>query len=76
LPIETALDDIPALALTEAEALRLRHGQSVQPLCPSDRARIHQLGDGSVVSVLTGGKLVALTETNAGMLKPMRILNV
>src|SRR4029078_5999898 len=27
LPLETALDDIPALALTAAEAARLRHGQ-------------------------------------------------
>ena len=29
LPIETALDDIPALAVTAAEAARLRHGQRV-----------------------------------------------
>jgi tRNA pseudouridine55 synthase len=76
LPIETALDDIPALALTEAEALRLRHGQSVQPLCPADRAYIDQLGNGSIVSVATGGKLVALTEIDVGMLRPVRVLNL
>ena len=29
LPIETALDDIPALAVTAAEAARLRHGQRI-----------------------------------------------
>ena len=29
MPIETALDDIPALAVTGADASRLRHGQPV-----------------------------------------------
>ena len=76
LPIETALDDIPALALTEAEALRLRHGQSVPPPCPSDRATIDQLGNGSIVSVSASGKLVALAEFDAGMLRPVRVLNL
>lgn len=76
LPIETALDDIPALALTEAEALRLRHGQSVQPLRPSDRARIDQLGNGSIVSISAGGKLVAIAETDAGVLRPVRVMNL
>jgi tRNA pseudouridine55 synthase len=76
LPIETALDDIPALALTEAEALRLRHGQSVQPLRPTDRARIDQLGNGSIVSVSADGKLVAIAETDMGMLRPVRVMNL
>jgi tRNA U55 pseudouridine synthase TruB len=34
LPIETALDDIPALALTADEAARMRHGQPVAPPMP------------------------------------------
>lgn len=76
LPIETALDDIPALALTEAEALRLRQGQHVLPLSPSDRARIDQLGDGSIVSISAGGKLVAIAETDAGVLRPVRVMNL
>jgi len=76
LPIETALDDIPALALSEAEALRLRQGQSVPSPCPSDRATIGQLGNGSIVSVSTSGKLVALAEFDAGMLRPVRVLNL
>ncbi len=76
LPVETALDDIPALALTEAEAIRLRHGQSVQPLRPQDRACIDQLGNGSIVSVSASGKLVALVEIDAGMLRPVRVLNL
>ena len=76
LPVETALDDIPALALTEAEAIRLRHGQSVQPLRPQDRACIDQLGNGSIVSVSASGKLVALVEIDAGMLRPVRVMNL
>jgi tRNA pseudouridine55 synthase len=76
LPVETALDDIPALALTEAEAIRLRYGQAIQPLRPEDRACIDQLGNGSIVSVSACGKLVALVEIDAGMLRPVRVLNL
>ena len=47
LPLETALDDIPALALTEAQAKALRCGQAVTPLRPQDRARIDQIGEGA-----------------------------
>jgi tRNA pseudouridine55 synthase len=75
LPIETALDDIPALALTEAEALRLRHGQSVVPLLAADRARIDQLGSGAMVRATTGQTLVALAEIVAGGLRPVRVIN-
>ena len=76
LPVETALDDIPALALTEDEAGRLRCGQAVTPLRPSDRARIDQLGDGATVRATTGGKLVAVAQTVAGGIKPVRVLNL
>jgi len=76
LPVETALDDIPALALTEAEAHRLRCGQAVTPLRPEDRARIDQLGDGTTVCATIGGKPVALTEVIAGGLRPVRVLNL
>ena len=76
LPIETALDDIPALALTETEAHRLRCGQTVTPLRPSDQARIDQLGDGTTVCATSGGKLVAVAEIAAGGLRPVRVLNL
>jgi len=76
LSVETALDDIPALALTEAEAHRLRCGQAVTPLRPSDRARIDQLGDGATVCATTGGKLVALVKIAAGGLRPVRVMNL
>jgi tRNA pseudouridine55 synthase len=76
LPIETALDDIPALALTEAEAHRLRHGQTVVPLLAADQARLDELGNGALVRATTGEMLVALTEVSAGGLRPVRVLNL
>jgi tRNA pseudouridine55 synthase len=75
LPVETALDDIPALALSEAEANRLRCGQTVAPLRPQDRARIDQLGDGATVCATSDGRLVALVEVAAGGLRPVRVIN-
>jgi tRNA pseudouridine55 synthase len=76
LPVETALDDIPALALTEAEALRLRQGQCVPRNRPQDGTRIDQLCEGSVVSVSAGGTLVAIAKLDAGSLRPVRVLNL
>jgi tRNA pseudouridine55 synthase len=76
LPIETALDDIPALALTEAEAHALRCGQTVTPLRSSDRVRIDQIGDGATLCAMSGGKLVALVEIEAGGLRPLRVMNL
>ena len=75
LPVETALDDIPALALSEAEAQALRCGQAVMPLRPSDRARIDQIGDGATICAMSDGKLVALVEIDAGGLRPVRVMN-
>ena len=76
LPIETALDDIPALALSEAEAHRLRHGQTVMLQRPSEGAHVDLLGTGATVCATTNGKLVALAEIIAGGLRPVRVMNL
>ncbi len=76
LAVETALDDIPALALTDAEANRLRSGQPVGLIRRSDRERIGQLASGSLVCAMSGGKPVALARFEAGTLAPVRILNL
>jgi tRNA pseudouridine55 synthase len=76
LPLETALDDIPALALTESQAKALRCGQAVTPLHPQDRARIDQIGEGARVCATSGGKLVALAEVASGEIRPLRVMNV
>jgi len=76
LPVETALDDIPALALTEDEAARLRCGQAVLPLRPTDRAFMLELGNGQRIRATCGTKLVALAEIADGALRPVRVLNL
>jgi tRNA pseudouridine55 synthase len=76
LPIETALDDIPALALTESEAARLRHGQCVTPFDPASRVHLDQLGDGVVVGARSGQALIALARIEHGGLRPLRVINL
>jgi tRNA pseudouridine55 synthase len=75
LPIETALDDIPALALSETEAARLRHGQRVTPFDPAQRVCLDRLGDGAVVGARSQQGLVALARIEAGALRPLRVIN-
>ncbi len=80
LPIETALDDIPALALNEAEAHRLRHGQTVALLTRQDRERLAAVhgaagGDGTVLA-LFAGRPVALARVEGAEVRPVRVLNL
>jgi tRNA pseudouridine55 synthase len=76
LPIETALDDIPALALTATEAIRLRSGQPVGLLHRQDRDRIREFSPGGMVCAMSEGRLVALTRFEAGELVPVRVMNL
>jgi tRNA pseudouridine55 synthase len=75
LPIETALDDIPALALTAAEAARLCHGQRVTPENARERARLAEIGDGTLVGARHDRLVIALARIEAGSLRPVRIIN-
>ena len=79
LPIETALDDIPALAVTAAEAARLRHGQRI-PLgdctCVSRQSdRRRGIDEGTLVSARHDRLVVALARVEDGALRPVRIIN-
>ena len=76
LPVETPLDDIPALALTEQEEVRLRNGQPVPLLKKADFERISAFGEGEIVIATAMGKLVALTKYSAGEVRPVRVLNI
>ena len=76
LPVETALDDIPALALSESEASRLRSGQAVSLLARANRDRICELTHGSIVCAMWASKPVALARYEAGELRPVRVLNL
>ena len=76
LPLETALDDIPALALTEDEVQALRCGRAVTTLRLSDRARIDAFTDGATIRATSQGKLVALVAIKAGLIRPVRVMNL
>ncbi len=90
LPVETALDDIPALALTDEEACRLRNGQPVALLRRQDRARLEAfrteraavadaLADSGLADtalVTASGRPVALVRVDGVALKPVRVLNL
>src|SRR5271167_337379 len=75
LPIETALDDIPALALTAAEAARLRCGQRVTPHDIGVRAHLDRLDEGTVVSAWHDQAVIALAKIENGGLQPARVIN-
>ena len=75
LPIETALDDIPALAVTEAEARRLQNGQAL-PLSRMAAPSFPAVSSaGMPVRVMAAGRLVALARIEGGEIRPVRVIN-
>jgi tRNA pseudouridine55 synthase len=76
LPVETALDDIPALALTAEDAFRLTQGRSVVLLPRQVETLKARLAASRIVSATHGGRLVALCEMRAGRLNPTRVFNL
>lgn len=76
LPVETALDGIPALALSDREAERLRHGQAVPILRPQDKERIATAGDDGIVLALEATTPVALVRVDGIQIRPVRVLNL
>jgi tRNA pseudouridine55 synthase len=70
LPIETALDDIPALAVSPADAARLHRGQAV--LLRGRDASIFR----GVVQVAVSGQLLAIAEVDRGEIVPRRVFNL
>ncbi len=76
LPVETALDGIPALALSDREAERLRNGQAVPVLRPQDRERIATAGDNGIVLALDADIPVALARVDGIQIRPVRVLNL
>ncbi|MGF1639311.1 MAG: tRNA pseudouridine(55) synthase TruB [Rhodospirillales bacterium] len=76
LPVEAALDDIPALNLTEAEARRLRRGQPVAVLPVASRTSLKRLSKDAVVCAMAMGQPVALARVTGGEIRPLRVLNL
>ncbi len=66
LPVEAALADIPALAVTGPEAERLRFGQAI---------RVPHSVEGTVYAT-SDGRPVALAKIHAGEVRPVRVFNL
>jgi tRNA pseudouridine55 synthase len=69
-PVETALDDIPALAISGWDAARLKRGQPVLL-----RGRDAPILKGPVYAT-SRGTLVAVGEVSQGELRPTRVFNL
>jgi tRNA pseudouridine55 synthase len=77
LPVETALDDIPALAVTDEDAFRLAQGRAIVLLPRQVESLKTELTPGDrTVSAMSGGRLVALCEMRAGKLNPVRVFQL
>lgn len=74
LPVTTALADIPALALTAAEAMRLFHGQAISLVELMGRIPREADPDGGLVRAMAGGRLVGLCSLGDGLLRPERLM--
>jgi tRNA pseudouridine55 synthase len=70
MPVETALDDIPALAVNRADAARLQRGQAVL-LRGRDAPNFR-----GTVYVTVSGQLLALAELDRGEIVPKRVFNL
>ena len=80
LPVTTALDDIPALAMTETQTGYLRHGRAVRVRSGStifvDANQLDVLQDGDVLCAMSGKIPVALARLEGEEIRPLRVLNL
>jgi tRNA pseudouridine55 synthase len=74
LPVATALADIPALALTEAEAFGLRQGQALSLVALMGRIPRAADPDGGLARAMAGNRVIGLCRLEDGLLKPERML--
>ena len=77
LPVETALDDIPELAVTAEDAFKLKQGRPIVLVPRQVEALKARLSPGMrTVSAMDGGSIVALCEMRAGKLEPSRVFHL
>ena len=74
LPVATALADIPALALTEAEAFGLSHGQAISLVDLMGRIPQAANPDGGLARAMAGSRVIGLCRLQDGWLKPERLM--
>jgi len=87
MPVLTALDDIPALAITTEEAVRLRHGQAISSHAAPSRETLSEaeeqepilrdnLADDETAIAVLGSQPVAFIKQSDKGLVPIRVLNL
>ena len=74
LPVVTALADIPALAMTQAEIFALQHGQAISLVDLMGRIPPAANPDGGLARAMAGSRVIGLCRLEDGMLKPERLL--
>jgi tRNA pseudouridine55 synthase len=72
VPVATALAGIPALAVTEPQAVRLKAGQ---PIVVAPQLVQGDVLEAAAIKVLAAGELVALARLEGAELTPLRIFN-
>ena len=79
IPIEKVLDDIPALFLTETEAMKLRQGQKIRlNSLKFNNNFITEYPDYQKfekIYTVSDKKIVALIDIDDGLVKPKRVIN-
>jgi tRNA pseudouridine55 synthase len=76
LPVETALDDIPALAVTDEDAFRLSQGRAVVLLPRQVETMRAQMREDRAVLARQGDRAIAICEMRAGQIRPIRVFNL
>ena len=80
LPLQTALDDIPALALQSGEASKLRNGQKLVFMARPDVERLHNAGldikQTTTAVAFYKDNPIALISISGPEIRPIRVLNL
>ncbi len=71
LPSETSLRDIAVMAVSEAEAAKLIHGQALSP-----KGRESMFPAGALVAAVCNGKMTALLRIEETRFSPVRVFNL
>jgi len=74
LPLTTALDDIPPLAMSEAEAARLQFGQAISLVEFMGRVPAAANPSGGLIRAMAGERFVGLCRLEEGMCFPERLM--
>lgn len=76
LPVQTALDDIPALAMTEEEAESLNFGKSIDLTEIRNRFALDVNSYDGIVRAMKKEHFIGLCHLNNKWLRPVRIFNI